>query len=515
MEQCFPGNLVALPNFTYLQFASRVRCAAHAFVHKLALRPGAKVGVLALNSREYLELYFSLSFAGLVIVPLNFRLGEQELQDLVSKSSCEALVVDDKHVGSAVGWFPNLKLVVMGRPQTLSAAAVRAGVVVHELEALLVESPALVVARENLDAPDLYGIFYTSGTSGQGSKGVMLSHEGLLINASCLAQAVKINQRTVYLHCAPMFHVADSTSTFAVSMLGGTHAFVASFHPEPVLIAMEQHGVTHTLLVPSMFPPLFAHGRFASCNLQSLRYVAYGSSPMPNAVITQALRALPEVKFVQGYGMTECSPVMTFLLPEHHFAASARMNSVGQCVPHGLLRVCDQATGSELPRGAVGEIYYRGPNVMLGYYNDPKATNACLTSDGWLKTGDAGRMDVHGFVFLADRINQAIATRLGVVHPAQVESAIRDVPGVLDCAVLGVKPPTGEFELVAAVVVVPKPTADEGGVSLTAEAIQRHLRPVFEFDEFKIPTQIVFTHTRLPLNAVGKVSKTQLRQYLS
>jgi long-chain acyl-CoA synthetase len=192
---------------------------------------------------------------------------------------------------------------------------------------------------------------------------------------------------------------------------------------------------------------------------------------------------------------------MTFLGAEHHILGSPLLTSVGQCVPHGELKIRDEH-GNEVPRGQVGEICYRGPNVMAGYYNRPETTASTLR-DGWLRTGDGGTMNEQGFVFICDRIKDTIVTAGESVYSQEVENCIAKLDGVLQCAVIGIPDPV-LVEKVAAIIVVKK------GTTLTEEKVMEHCRA--RIARYKCPRVVIFRTEPLPLSGAGKVLKSVLRE---
>jgi acyl-CoA synthetase (AMP-forming)/AMP-acid ligase II len=367
-------------------------------------------------------------------------------------------------------------------------------------EALIAQSEPVADARRG--GSDLAGVFYTGGTTGF-PKGVMLSHAGLYVNALALVAEGTVHNGDVGLHAAPMFHLADGAFMNAMFACGGTHVMIPAFAPAAVLQAIERDRITASLLVPTMIQMTVDHPEAPKHDLSSLRSVLYGASPISEALIERATTALPQAGFFQAYGMTELSPVATVLRPEYHTKEGRRLGKVRSA---GRPTYCVEVRiegddGRELPRGEVGEIVVKGPGMMLAYWNKPEESAQALRG-GWMHTGDAGRMDDQGFVFVVDRIKDMIVTGGENVYSAEVENAVLQHPSVAACAVISI--PSDQWgELVHAVVVL-KP-----GAAATAEDIQAHCKTLIA--NYKCPRSVAFADA-LPLSGAGKILKTKLRE---
>ena len=281
------------------------------------------------------------------------------------------------------------------------------------------------------------------------------------------------------------------------------HVVLPSFTPAGVLQAIQQHRITSALLVPTAVQATVDHPDVAKFDLSSLEVLAYGGSPISEAVIERTLRALSGVALLQVYGMTELSPAATILRPELHTSegrALGKVRSGGRPTYCMEVRIVDP-NDNEVPRGQVGEIAVRSPAVMLGYWDKPEATRQALRN-GWMHTGNVGRMDEDGFVFVVDRLKDMIVTGGENVYSAEVEQALAQHPAVAACAVIGV-PDAQWGERVHAVVVL-KP-----GAAATIEAIREHCKS--KIAGYKCPRSVEFM-AALPLSGAGKVLKTRLRE---
>ena len=471
---------------SWVEVCQRVARLAGA-LRAAGLGAGGRVAVLGLNGDRYFEALLATLWAGGVVVPVNTRLAALEIDYVLADSGAELLLVD--------GTFAALP------PRLPAAAAMKRVLALEAVDDLVAAHGPIEDARRS--GHDLAGLFYTGGTTGR-AKGVMLSHRNLVSNALNAIIGCGFDRDSVYLHAAPMFHLADGGPTFAVTLAAGTHAFVPRFEPLAVLQAIAAHRVSHIAMVPTMVNLLVNHPAAAEHDLSSMRDIPYGAAPMPEAVLRRAMRLMPQAAFHHSYGMTETSPLATMMVGEDATVAmllERRLASCGQALPTVEVRVVDPE-GRELPRGAVGEVVMRGPTVMLGYWNKPEETAKALR-DGWMWSGDAGRIDEEGFLYVVDRLKDVIITGGENVYSAEVESVLSLVDGVQECAVIGVPDATWGERVHA--ILVPKP-----GATLTAEAAIAHCRE--RLAGFKCPRSVEIRQESLPLSGAGKILKSELRK---
>lgn len=482
---------------TWGQVADRVARLAAGF-RGLGLEAGDRLAVWALNSDRYVELLYAAPWAGGVIVPLNTRLAPAEIRQQLEDADVRILVADDM----AVPMLPEALGDLPVRPVYAGEGPTPAGMVGYET--LAATEPMKDVGR---GGDDLYGIFYTGGTTGR-SKGVMLSHANVVANMEHVRDLVVSLEQPddpppTYLHVAPMFHLADLGSTFAITVRAGAHAVIPRFVPAEVGPAVVRFGATQMMLVPTMINMLLQAPEFRADDLRGLRFLTYGASPMPPALMKRLITLFPHLRFIQGYGMTELSPVATFLRPEYHVLEgpkAGKLASAGQVVGRVELRVVDDRD-RPVPTGTVGEVAVRGPNVMQGYWKQPEATSRAIR-DGWMHTGDAGYLDDDGFLFIVDRVKDMVITGGENVYCTEVEGALYTHPAVAACAVFGV--PHDEWgEAVHAEVVL---RAEQPA---TAEELIQHCRG--RIAHYKCPRTVSFRTEPLPLSGAGKVLKTELR----
>lgn len=481
---------------TFVQFADRVARLAGA-LQALGMQPGDRVAMLALNSDRYLEYQMAVPWGGGVINPCNIRWSASEVTYSLDDSGSTILIVDDAYqafAGQIKGKATSLReLVYAGEGKT--------PVGMHNYEALIAASKPVPDAGRRGD--DLAAIFYTGGTTGF-PKGVMLSHNNLCISGmACRIAGLSMPDAT-FLHAAPMFHVADFGISMACWVEGNTHAIIPAFDPVKTLDAFERYRVTHTILVPTMLQMMVDHPSMREPrDLSALKLVIFGGSPIAEAVLDRALAALPNVAFMQGYGMTETAP-LTAINPSANHTREGRER--GKLHATGLASYCVEVRivnedSREVPRGTNGEIAVRGPNVMQGYWNKPEETAAVLR-DGWLHTGDGGYMDEDGYIYVVDRLKDMIISGGENVYSLEVENAVVQHPAVASCAVIGV-PDDRWGERVHAVVV------RKLGAELTVEAITTHCRTLIA--GYKCPRSVEFVDS-LPLSGAGKVLKGELRK---
>ena len=481
---------------SYREFTDRVARLAGA-LQRLGMRPGDRVAMLALNSERYMEYQFAVPWGGGALNPCNIRWSAAEI--LYSLDDCEStiLLVDDTFKAMAEG--------LRGPAKTLreliycGSGDVPAGM--HGYEALIAaHAPVPDAARRGAD---LAGVFYTGGTTGF-PKGVMLSHENMGSSAMTLCCEGVAEPGGCYLHAAPMFHLADMGIAAAQWLTGSTHSFVPAFNPEAVLQAIERDRVTHVLLVPTMIQMLVDHPAMQQGrDLSSLKWVLYGASPIAEAVLDRAMAALPGVNFVQAYGMTELSPVATLHPAWFHTAEgrkAGKLRSAGRASYCTEVRIVD-VDDREVPRGTVGEVVVRGPNVMLGYWNKPELSAEALRG-GWMHTGDGAYMDDDGFIFVVDRMKDMIISGGENIYSAEVENVIAQHPAVAACAVIGI--PSEQWGEAVHAVVVLKP-----GAALTEGELVAHCKAAIA--HYKCPRSVEFA-AQLPLSGAGKVLKTALRE---
>jgi fatty-acyl-CoA synthase len=446
---------------TYAEVARRTTKLARR-LEELGVRHGDRVAYLGPNHPSFAETMFAAHLLGAIFVPLNFRLTTAEIDYQLADCGARVLV----HAAR----FSS------GHPSAIS---------LDDYEEWLAGG-----AEEPLDVEvsveDSALILYTSGTTGR-PKGAVLSHANLLWNTFNLMIGVDIASDEVALVSAPLFHVAALTQTLLPTFVkGGRSVITPRWDVETCLELIEWERVTWMFGVSTMYADLAASPRWRTADLSSLRVLLCGGAAVPDAVIrTYQDRGLV---FCQGYGLTETAPGATFLEP-----ADSRRKAGSAGVPVFLadVRLAD-----------TGEIEVQGPNVTPGYWNDPVATAAAFTDDGWFRTGDVGRLDDEGYLHIVDRVKDMFISGGENVYPAEVENAIADHPDVAEVAVVGVPDPRwGE---VGRAFVRPR-----SGALVDAVVLREFLVP--RLAKYKIPVHVDVV-TELPRTGSGKVLKPALRR---
>ncbi|MDD0808996.1 AMP-binding protein [Curvibacter sp. RS43] len=449
---------------------------------------GDRVALLAPNHDLLVRALFACWWLGAVACPLNVRWSAPEVAYAVEDSGATLLVVDESLAPLAQG----LPLSMIDLAQWAQEAEGQSPV------------PDLRVGGDALAA-----ILYTGGTTGR-SKGVMLSHANFW--SASMTRGAELNNapEAVSLLVAPLFHVAGLGRLVGQTLVGGTCVTMAHFKPAAVLQAIEQQQISDMVVVPTMLQSLLDEPSFSPPRVRSLNRIAFGAAPMPPDLLRRALQAWPQAEFFQAYGLTETAGAVCINLPHNHrdpeALAQGRLNSVGRAGLGAEILIVDES-GRELPPGQVGEIVVRGPMVTRGYWHLPQASADALRG-GWFHTGDAGRMDAQGYLFIVDRLKDMIISGGENVYCAEVESVLRTHPLVSQAAVIGLPDPHWG-EVVHAVLV---PVAGTLPEQLPLQDLRDWCRE--QLAGYKCPRGLSLVPA-LPLSAAGKVLKTVLRQQLA
>jgi acyl-CoA synthetase (AMP-forming)/AMP-acid ligase II len=460
------------------------------------LEPGDRVAVLAKNSIEFLLLYYAASRAGVVPVPLNYRLAPAEWAWIVEDARARLLIAGAEYVPAADGIRDVLATVE--RFVTIGGEAPGW----TSWDAWLAVAPATTVDRVVGDGHVLYQM-YTSGTTGR-PKGALLTHRAVTANLAQFGLAFEPRFGERWLLVVPMYHASGAMTSFAAINGGGCLVIHRDFNPAEVVRALAEDGIGRTSLVPAMIQAcLVAVPDAAARAYPSLRFIAYGASPIAEGTLRRAMATF-KCEFLQAYGMTETSAVLTYLLPVDHARALADkpglLLSAGRPIAGTELRIVDEQD-RPVPNGTIGEIVARGPQLMQGYWNRPEETAEALRG-GWMHTGDAGVLDDEGYVYVQDRVRDMIVSGGENVYPRVVEDVLFEHPAVADAAVIGVPDPRWGETVKAVVVLRPDARATEEDV---IEFCRGRL------GGFERPRSVDFVDT-LPRNPTGKVLKRLLRE---
>lgn len=458
---------------------------------------GDRVGILAANSDSHLIAMYAVSWAGGIFVPVNVRFADVEMRYCVDDAGCKLLLAD------AV-----LAEVAEGLRDSLSCVDAVVRIDVGEGPAGLRSFDALVGGAEPCGASarggdEVAALYYTGGTTGR-SKGVMLTHRGILTSILQWSGAIGLSSRDTLLIVAPMFHLVGGLNAMAATTLGAAMCIVGRFHVYTVLKEIEKARVTKAAVVPVMVDMMIEQLAAVGADISSLRKISYGGAPMTEAALRRAIAALPHTRFYQVYGQTEGGPNISVLGPEYHVikgAMAGKLRSAGKPLPGTELAILD-AEDRPLPQGRTGEIGVRGISVSPGYWNLPEVTEEA-NRGGWLHTGDVGYIDEEGFLFIVDRIKDMIITGGENVYSAEVENVLSDHPAVLECVVIGI-PSKKWGEDVHAIV---RPAE---GAATTSDELVAFCRE--RLAGFKCPRSVEFRSEPFPLSGANKVLKRELRE---
>ena len=480
--------------FTYGQFMERVNRLADV-LSASGTGPGDRVAVLLPNCHRFAELFLAVAQVGAVLVPLNIRLSPEELAGLIEHSETVGLLSANP-----------LRKTLRAMGNTLAKLKFLIGIDLEEEGFKDYEAPieANRFSGRELDFDD-GGIaiqMYTSGTTGT-PKGVLLTHRNLMANTLTGIFERRFTPQDVFLNAAPMYHIADIEYFLQILSVGGTNVFLERFQPNLFLETVQKEKVTSTWIVPTMIYDLLAVFDPGRYDLSSLKTIFYGGACLSPGLFWRAKKTL-SCEFSLGFGLTEASPLVSMLRPEDHRGdpegVERRLRSCGRKVFNVEVRIVDEE-GREVPVGQVGEIVVRGANVMKGYWKMEGETRQALRG-GWLHTGDMGRIDEEGYIFLVDRKKDVIKSGGENIYSREVEEAIASHPAVEEVAVVGV-PDERWGEAVKAVVVLRE------GAECSESEIHESCRG--KLAAFKQPKSISFVET-LPKNITGKILKAELRE---
>ena len=463
---------------TYTELADRVRRLVGALTD-LGVGRGDRVAVLGTNCHRYLELYLAIPMAGAVIVPLNTRHTDVERRYSIADSGATVFVTDRTVAG-------------------VDELDVRVVDLESEYEALLAAATPTPWSDEVAEH-DLAGIFYTGGTTGA-AKGVMLTHGNLVANALHFMACWPFTEDTRFMVVAPMFHAAGTIGTLATIWAAGRQVLVPAFTGDGVLDVVERERITATLVVPTMMDALAQAQRSRPRDVSSLRWLSHGSSPAARDLLRRTHATFPDATMLHIYGLTETSPIVTLHPDEQLRLDSDRAMSCGRPAVGVEVAILDPARREPLPAGEVGEVAIRGANVTPGYWHKPEETAAVLDG-GWFSSGDLGRLDDAGYLFLVDRAKDMIVSGGENVYSAEVENALYSHAAVVEAAVFGI--PDGRYgEAVHAVVTVRGEVDD-------AELVEHCRRSIAGY---KVPRSVEQRTEPLPKSGAGKILKRELRE---
>jgi long-chain acyl-CoA synthetase len=499
-----PAKTAYIFGDTHLSYA-QINGAANQVANGLAslgLKKGDKVALTCVNAPYFPIIYFGILKAGCAVVPLSVLLKKDEIAYHLSDSEAKAYFCfigtpDIPMAKEGIAGFSETHscenfYVIMPKPTDPSPFEH----VPTFADFVKGQSPVFPTAQTNAD--DTAVIIYTSGTTGR-PKGAELTHSNLLMNAVISGGLFGVTGDDVFITTLPMFHIFAMTVKMNVGLLKGvTNVLIPRFDPAVIVQAIQKHKVTVFAGVPTMYWGLlnFKTNDFdVEEAMSSLRTCSSGGASLPVQVLRD-FEARFNVKILEGYGMSEGSPVVTF----NHLDRETKVGSVGQAL-WGIEVIVADENGKEMPVGEKGELLYRGHNVMKGYYKRPDA-NAETIKDGWLHSGDIAIMDSDRYFYIVDRTKDMVIRGGFNVYPREVEEVMMQHPAVSMVAVIGIPDEQYGEEIKACVVL-------KDGESVTASALIAWTKERLAM--YKYPRHVEFM-TSLPMNASGKILKMALRK---
>ncbi|WP_211249183.1 long-chain-fatty-acid--CoA ligase [Nocardioides aequoreus] len=479
--------------WTWAEMDERVRRLAGALA-SMGVGRGDVVSFLDKNHPACVELTFAAASLGAANAIINFRLAGDEIDYAVNDSGAKVLLVGSELLPTISAIRD--KLVAVEEVIELTPEGDHG----DQYEALLARATPL--PRDPAVRPDdTCLVMYSSGTTGR-PKGVMLSQANMICHTVAAHDGWGFDPGDKNMVSMPLFHVGGSSY-----VLFGIHDGVPSVmtrDPDGASLAGAiMQGANRTFLVPAVLAQVLQSGDDAIRLFGRLKTYCYGAAPMPLPLLRAAIEAWPDTDFIQVYGLTEVAGVITHLMPEAHRDPEhpERLVSAGQPIPGVEVRVVDPATLEDLPVGEHGELWFRTQQLMQGYLGKPEATAEVITDDGWFRTGDMGKVDADGFVYVEDRLKDMIISGGENIYSPEIERVLAEHPAVMEVAIIGV-PDDRWGETVKAVV-----SLHPGQSATEAELIdfcREHLA------KYKCPTSVEFLEA-LPRNPTGKILKRDLR----
>jgi fatty-acyl-CoA synthase len=492
----FPEKLALIAEgrrVTFIEFDAAINRCANVLAAR-GLAKGDRLALLSHNCSAFVVVAFATARLGIVLVPINFMLGVEEIAFILRHSGARGMISEDALTraaeeamvsagvrGGLRGWID------------LSGTAPAAGW--EDVNDWITDGDATPV-EVGIGDDDPVRLMYTSGTESR-PKGVMLSSRSLISQyVSCTIDG-GMTADDIELHALPLYHCAQLDCFLSVDIyLGATSVILPAPDPATILATIEREKVTKLFCPPTVWISLLHHPDFEMRDVSSLRKGYYGASPMPVEVLRELRQRLPGVQLWNFYGQTEMAPLATVLRPHEQISHAG---SAGRASLNVETRVVDDENKALRP-GEVGEIVHRSPHASLGYFRDELKTAAAFR-DGWFHSGDLGVIDENGYLTVVDRKKDMIKTGGENVASREVEEVLYRLEGVAEAAVFGISHPHWIEAVVA--IIVPKP-----GVALSGEDVRAHVRA--NLAGYKRPKYVVFADG-LPKNPSGKILKKELR----
>lgn len=477
--------------WTWSEWNDRVRRLAGALQQR-GIKRGDVVAFLDKNHPACVELTIAAASLGAATAIINFRLAADEIDYVLTDSGAKLLIVGTELKPTIDKIRDKLTLV-----EHLIEVTPDGGDG-DEYEALLTDATP-VGRADDVQPDDVAIIMYSSGTTGR-PKGVQITQANLIAHTINAHNGWGFDDGDKSMVSMPLFHVGGS-SYVQFSIHDGVPTVMTREVDGAALVGAILNGANRTFLVPAVLAKVLESGEDAVKLFGALKTYVYGASPMPLPLLRAALEAWPNTDFIQVYGLTEVCGVISQLLPDDHRSGTEeRLVSAGRVIPGAEVRVVDPDTLKDVPTGEQGELWFRTPQLMKGYHNKPEATAEAITDDGWFRTGDIGRIDEDGYIFVEDRLKDMIISGGENIYSIEVERVIAEHPAVTDVAVIGV-PDEKWGEVVKAVVSVEDSVPPEELIAWCRERLAA----------YKCPKTVDITD-ELPRNPTGKILKKELRK---
>jgi len=486
-------------SFTYGEFEARVNQFAHALL-RLGVEPGDRVCILSPNSHFFLESYYAVAQIGAIIVPLNYRLAAADHEYIINHAGVSVVLVDYEYTRIIDEIRPRLETVehwIVAQDE----GDARDGWI--DWEHIIGREPVTATPAVEQDENDVFSINYTSGTTAR-PKGVMLTHRNCYINAYNFIAHLRIRHDDVELWTLPMFHASGWGGPFAITAMGGTHVVLRAPVAADCYALIERYGVTFACMAPAVLSAILNYTDKEKHRITTKPRFTIAGAPPPAAFIERIERELGW-EFMQIYGLTETSPILTVSTPDAHVAKEdyARRARAGVEAVGTDIQVLDD-NGIPVPKDnkTIGEVCARSNVVLKGYWRQQEATDAAIYG-GYFHTGDLAVWDEHANIHIVDRKKDVIISGGENISSPEIEDALYRHPAVLECAVIGV-PSEKWGETPKAVIVLRE------GASCTEDEIIAFTRE--HLAHFKCPTSVDFVES-LPRTVTGKLQKFVLREH--
>ena len=491
-------------HWTYQEFYNRINRLSHC-LKGFGMKKDDKVAILHPNCHTFLEAYYAIPQIGAISVPINHRLSPREIAFILQDSESKILIVDSMFKNQ----IDPIRKEIRGIEKILWTGGAKEKVTDDSIdlnyEEVLQKADLSPLPEPPINGEDIAQIYYTSGTTGR-PKGVMLSHKNVTTHALGTIAEIHLTDCDVWIHVAPLFHLADAWATWAVTWVGGTHVLVKEFDAKVVLETIQREKVTLTNLIPTMLNLMVNHPDVGKFDYSSLRVLLSGGAPIAPEVVRKIVETF-KCDYIQTYGMTETSPYLTLSILKEHLRKLSNEDQLRfksktgrEFIGVELKVVNEQGKEVKKDEKEVGEIIVKGDIVTKGYWKLPEETKKSI-KDGWLYTGDMAVIDEEGYVTIVDRKKDMILTGGENVYSTEVENVLYMHPAILECAVVGIPDPKWGEAVKGIAVLKPGQKATEQEIIQFCKEKMTH---------YKVPKSIDFIKA-LPRTGSGKIHKKGLR----